>query len=326
MKFFLFSLGIVFFAFTVAASKDGEQKYSSYHPFKSAELRAEYIALNDLQSKSWPVPHAIKEQATSAGKTFMRICGSEKNPPLILLPPGGGNSLNWIPMVEKLSRYFHIYALDNIHDFGRSIYSKPFETGEDFAVWLDELFTSLMLGDNVNIMGMSYGSWIAGQFALFHPGRIDRLVLLSPPATVMPIRLEFTFRALLSLVHTRLNKSFVYWIFEDFAKRSSDNHKVLDDIVEYTALCKRCFVPYKLVMPTVLTDGELRSIRVPTLYVVGENEKICSPSKAIKRLNKVAPQINTTVIPNAGHDLMLVDPEGVNESVIAFLLKNIVTH
>ena len=152
--------------------------------------------------------------------------------------------------------------------------------------------------------------------------RLYRLVLLSPSATVMPIRVEFIFRVLLSLVDTRLNKSFVYWIFEDFAKNSSDNHKVLDDIAEYTELCKRSFVPYKLVVPTVLTDGELRSISVPTLYVVGENEKICSPSKAIKRLNKVAPKINTTVIPNAGHGLMLVDPEGVNENVIAFLLKN----
>ena len=174
MKFFLCILGIVFLAFTVATLRDGEQKYSSHHPFESAESRAEYIALNDLQSKSWPVPHAIKEQATSAGKTFIRICGSENNPPLILLPPGGGNSLNWIPMVEELSQYFHVYALDNIHDFGRSIYYKPFETGEDFAVWLDELFTSLMLGDSVNVMGMSYGSWVASQFAIFHPERIDR--------------------------------------------------------------------------------------------------------------------------------------------------------
>ena len=322
MKIFLCLLGIVIFAFTVATLKDGEQTYPSHHPFKSAELREEYIAFNNLQSKSWPVPYEIKEQGTSAGKTFIRICGSEKNPPLILLPPGGGNSLNWIPMVEELSQYFHVYALDNIHDFGRSIYYQPFETGEDFAVWLDELFTSLKLGDRVNIMGMSYGSWIASQFALFHPERIDRIVLLSPPATIIPIRLEFTLRALLSLVHKRLNKSFVYWIFEDFAKSSSDNHKVLDDIVEYTELCNRSFIPYKLVLPTVLTDDELRSIRVPTLYVVGENEKICSPSKAIKRLNKVAPQINTAVIPNAGHDLMLVDPDGVNEVVIAFLLKN----
>ena len=322
MNFILSSLGTLFLAFNDATPEDGEQKYSSHHPFKSAELKAAYIALNDLQSKSWPVPHAIKEQATSAGKTFIRICGSEKNPPLILLPPGGGNSLNWIPMVEALSQYFHVYALDNIHDFGRSIYYKPFKTGADFAVWLDELFTSLMLGDGVNVMGMSYGAWVACQFALFHPERVDRLVLLSPPATVMPIRLEFTFRALLSLAHTRLNKSFVCWIFKDFARSSSDNRKVLDDIAEYTELCRRSFVPYRLVVPTVLTDDELRRISVPTLYVVGENEKICSPGKAIKRLNKVAPGINTTVISNAGHDLMLVDPEGVNEKVIAFLLKN----
>jgi len=58
---------------------------------------------------------------------------------------------------------------------------------------------------------------------------------------------------------------------------------------------------------------------VPALYVVGENEKIYSAQKAIRRLNEVAPQIKTGLIPQAGHDLTIAQAEMVNNKVLGFL-------
>ena len=48
-------------------------------------------------------------------------------------------------------------------------------------------------------------------------------------------------------------------------------------------------------------------------------EKIYSAQKAIQRLRKVAPNIETEVIPNAGHDLTIVQAEMVNTKVLKFL-------
>jgi len=42
-------------------------------------------------------------------------------------------------------------------------------------------------------------------------------------------------------------------------------------------------------------------------------------SKAIERLNEIAPQIITEVIPSAGHDLTIVQAEMVNTKVLEFL-------
>jgi pimeloyl-ACP methyl ester carboxylesterase len=64
---------------------------------------------------------------------------------------------------------------------------------------------------------------------------------------------------------------------------------------------------------------ELKSIKVPTLYLVGEHEKIYSAQKAVQRLHKVAPQIKTEVIPDAGHDLTIVQAEMVNKKLLEFL-------
>jgi len=81
----------------------------------------------------------------------------------------------------------------------------------------------------------------------------------------------------------------------------------------------RCFKFKMPVHPTVLEDEELQSIKVPALFLVGENEKIYSAEKAVQRLNKVSPQIRVEIIPNAGHDLTFVQADMVNKKVLEFL-------
>jgi len=46
-----------------------------------------------------------------------------------------------------------------------------------------------------------------------------------------------------------------------------------------------------------------------------------SAEKAVRRLNTVAPQITTEIIPGAGHDLTLVQAEVVNRTVLEFLQR-----
>lgn len=71
--------------------------------------------------------------------------------------------------------------------------------------------------------------------------------------------------------------------------------------------------------PTVLTDEDWRNIKIPIMYVVGENEKIYSAEKAVQLLNSVNPEIRTEVVPDAGHDVAIVQAERFNKLVIDFL-------
>jgi len=53
---------------------------------------------------------------------------------------------------------------------------------------------------------------------------------------------------------------------------------------------------------------------VPVLFLVGENEVIyaISARQAVARLERVAPQIETEVFPNCGHDISIVQTERVS--------------
>jgi pimeloyl-ACP methyl ester carboxylesterase len=292
----------------------------SYHPFRSAEAREKYLKLYDKRAKKWPVASESIMVDTSCGQTFVRLSGPAGARPLVLLHGVSGNSLQWIPNIRALSQNFRTYALDNIYDKGRSIYTKPITSADDFVNWLEELFKVLDLGDKINLMGLSYGGWITAQYALRFPKRLNKIVLIAPAGTILPISFKWIVRAVLCAIPLRyFTRSFMYWLLKDLTRQGPSGRAFLEESVDEAYLAFRSFKPKRLVNPTVLTDEEWRMIEAPALYLVGENEKIYPARKAIRRLNEVAPQIKTELIPQAGHDLTIVQVEMINNKVLEFL-------
>jgi len=275
-----------------------------------------------MRAKKWPVPSKTGMVDTSYGQTFIRISGQVDAPPLVLLHGGSGNSLQWIPNIKALSEFFKTYAVDNIYDYGRSVYTRPIKRPDDFINWLDELFVALELRDNINLVGLSYGGWLASLYALRFPGQLEKIILLAPAFTVLPVRLAWIIHAIAgSLPHRFFARSFMRWLAEDLAHKDEAGHITAEEMADEAYVAMRCFKPKRMVYPTVLTDNELQSIKVPTLYLIGENEKIYSAERALQRLKKVAPHIKAEIIPNAGHDLTIVQAEIVNRKVLDFLKK-----
>jgi pimeloyl-ACP methyl ester carboxylesterase len=295
-------------------------KAQTFHPFRSEKAQKQYLDLYDKKAEMWPIPSETKMINTSFGQTFVRISGPDDASPLILLPGANGNSLSWLPNIKALSTYYKTYAIDNICDYGRSIYSHQIKSLDDLIKWLDELFNGLKLKEKINLMGLSYGGWQTAQYALCFPQRINKIVLLAPASTVLPLSIKFRLHGFLCIFPFQyFTKKFTLWMFEDLIKKSETIRRSTEKSVKDLFLAKKCFKPIRFVNPTVLKDEQLQDIKVPTLYLVGENDKIYSPQKAIERLNKIAPQIKTEIIPNAGHDLTISQAEIVNSKILEFL-------
>jgi pimeloyl-ACP methyl ester carboxylesterase len=299
-------------------------EFSAYHPFRSAKARDQFLLRYDLRAAQWPVALECRTLETTYGPTFMRISGPVDAPPLVLLHGASGNSLHWLPNVEAWSQHYRVYAVDNIHDCGRSVYTRALTRAEDFARWLDDLVSGLEPAGQVNLVGLSYGGWIAAQYALRFPDRLRKIALLAPVGTVLPLSAAWMLRAILCAIpHRYFTRSFMYWLLDDLARKDEASRRMLDEWVEDAFLATRCFKSKRMVNPTVLTDEQLRSIRLPTLYLVGENEKIYAgphgAREAVGRLNNVAPHIETEIIPHAGHDLTMVQADLVNREVLDFL-------
>jgi pimeloyl-ACP methyl ester carboxylesterase len=327
LKLFLIGGGTLFVALLAIIvglgfwlSPGNEAMDSPYHPFKSEYAKQQYLTLYDSKGKKWPVSSQTKMIATSYGHTFVRISGPENAAPLVLLHGAGGNSLQWLPNIAALTQQYTVYAIDNIYDYGRSVYLAKITSADDYVKWLHELLSALGLVDHINLVGLSYGGWITSQYALKFPGSLKKIVLLAPAGTVLPLSLEWIARAVpCALPFRYFTKNFLYWLLADLAKQGEVGRALIEEHIDESFLAIRSFKARRMVNPTVLTDGDLQRLNVPTLYIVGANEKIYSAGAAIVRIQRVAPHIQTKLIPGAGHDLTIVQAEMVNKAVLEFL-------
>jgi pimeloyl-ACP methyl ester carboxylesterase len=111
----------------------------------------------------------------------------------------------------------------------------------------------------------------------------------------------------------------VYWERKCLVKQGEVGRAIADKMTEEVVLAGKCFKKRKFVKPTVLTDDDLQKLKIPVLYLIGEEEVMCYPDKVVKRLNDVAPQIKTIIIPNASHDITHSQAAIVNRKILDFL-------
>ena len=293
---------------------------SSFHPFRSAKAKAEYHDLYMKRSAGWPVPSETILIDTPSGETFVRVSGNVTDPPLILLPGSQGTSLTWIPNIAILSAHYRTYALDSIYDFGLSVSHRKIKKQDDLVVWLHEVLNTLVPENSVSLLGLSYGGWLISQYALRFPEQLNKVVLLDPAATVLPVSFTLIFRALLTLVpFPNFRKQFYYWLLRDTVQSGKIGKAYVDQAVADWSVARHCFRPLPMVPATVLSDKSLMDFLVPCLVMIGENEKVYSAQKAVQRLNRIAPQIRTNIIRYAGHDAWVVKADIVTRKVLDFL-------
>jgi len=315
----IMAVGLVAIILGLTLTK-GDTELNSHHPFRSEDAKQTYLAYYDERASAWPVVAETKMIPTSLGQTHVRISGPSTGHPLVLLPGDSETSLSWAPQIAALSAEYRTYAIDSINDFGRSVNTRPVRKPADFVQWLDELFMALDL-DEINLVAFSYGGWQASLYALSHPARLNKLVLLAPAATVLPPGLELLARGILQyfLPSRPIVQRYLYWYHPDAVQRGAETRAEIDDLVDELLLSTKCFKRRKFVPPTVLTDAEWNGLQIPALFIVGENDVTYSAQKAIERLNAVAGHVNTVLIPDAGHDLRSVETERVNREVLEFL-------
>lgn len=99
-------------------------------------------------------------------------------PPFVYLHSGLGETL-WLPFLDKWSKRFEVFA--PVHPgFAKSAGLDQIDSMEDMVFHYAELFDALGL-EKFNLGGVSLGGWIAAEFAVRWPERVNRLWLSGAP-------------------------------------------------------------------------------------------------------------------------------------------------
>jgi pimeloyl-ACP methyl ester carboxylesterase len=221
----------------------------------------------------------------------------------------GLSSTAWFANIGELSAHHRIYAVDGMGDAGKSIADRPMEKRSDYAEWLREVFDGLNI-EKGYLLGHSYGGWLALNMALAYPSRLRKMVLLAPAASIYPMG----FLANLGLRLPMKLRPPARFVFKMIASRGTVFDKSFIHLME---MVTRYCVP-ALMFPTVYTDEELKQIALPTLLLIGAEEKIYHPKRAIGRAQQLMPDLKAEIIPSVGHTLNLEQPEIINAVILKF--------
>ena len=282
--------------------------------FKTPDGEAAFLAAYDAAMKLWPVPYEEMDIPTQFGMTHVVVSGPKDAPPVVLLHGYWATSTMWAPNIADFSKDYRVHAVDVMGQPSKSMPAEPIRDAADYAAWLTAILDALHL-DRVCLVGMSFGGWLALNYAVAAPVRLRKLVLLSPGG-LLPMVRQFSLRGILMMaVPTRFTvNSFMKWL-----GFTATNARPVRELM-YLGL-KHFRVPPATarVMPTVFSDDALGVMRVPTLLLIGDHEVISDAPTALARAHRLIPHFEGELVPHCGHDMCFSQYRVVEARVLDFM-------
>jgi pimeloyl-ACP methyl ester carboxylesterase len=298
----------------------GIQRRASHRAFRTPEGEALYFAAYDAVLKRWPVPFEEIDIPTPFGTTHVTASGPKDAPPLVLLHGYMATSMMWALNIGDFCQRHRVYALDTMGQPGKSIPSEPIRSAADYVAWLTATLDALHL-DRVDLVGQSFGGWLALKYAIAAPQRVHRLALLSAGG-ILPLSRQFTLRGMLMmLVPARFTvKSFWLWSGFRGAPAEIEHWRVMDLL--HLGIKHFQMPPATLrITASPVSDDELRTMRMPVLFLMGKNEVLCDAAAALARGRRLVPDFQGELIPHCRHDMCASRARIVDALVLEFLAK-----
>lgn len=284
-----------------------------------------------LQSPE-PAPFGTEGHVDSAGVKIHYVSLGEG--PLVVMIHGFPDFwYSWRDQMQALSKHFQVVAIDQR---GYNASDKPAGV-ENYTI--DKLVDDVLAvvervprkgkstqGNKAIVVGHDWGGMVAWSFAMKHPERIDRLVIVNLPHP------RGLIRELANNPEQRKNSQYArdfqkpgayklltpealtFWVKEPEAKqrylaafRASSLEAMLN---YYQANYPR--EPY--------TDVEFPKVKCPVLMLHGLKDQYLLPGALNDNWKWVENEFTLVTFPNAGHFVHRDDPAGVNRALLRWLL------
>jgi 3-oxoadipate enol-lactonase len=240
-------------------------------------------------------------------------------PILLMLHGLGATKESWqLQFPPLIDSGFRILAPD-MRGFGKSSYPGGANNSELMAQDMSDLLDHLEI-QTCHVIGISMGGTIALQLILKRPSLVKSLVLTNTFAKLRPkkISLWFFYAVRLVLLHLiGMNRQAEYVSERLFPhpQQAALREAFIGQIVQANPkgyrFTMRSFIRYNL-------SNQLKRIDIPTLIITGGSDTFVPPSVQAELANQI-PDAQQVIIPNAGHAVIVEQPETYNKILIDFL-------
>jgi pimeloyl-ACP methyl ester carboxylesterase len=277
---------------------------------------------NATQSTVFPhalqtVPARSEGTATVYGVKIHYVeAGS--GPVVVLLHGLGGNTTNWAFNIAPLAQKYRVVVLDQI-GFGQS--DKPLINYRiaTYVDFLDAFLKELKI-ERASFVGNSMGGWVAAAYALAHPEKVERLVLVDAAGfsfapgfdTSQLIKLNPSTREGMKELASRVFYNKQIFMSDAFINASlaarinaGDGHTIRS-------------ITESIIRREDFLDNRLSVIKQPTLVIWGREDGLL-PLADGQRFQKEIPGAQLLVFDQCGHVPQVEKAAEFNAAVLKFL-------
>jgi pimeloyl-ACP methyl ester carboxylesterase len=234
-------------------------------------------------------------------------------PPLLFLH-GAGGFRPGPAYLDLLGRHRRIIAPSH-PGFGLSGLADWMERPDDIAHLYLELLDRLSIGQ-LDIMGASFGGWIAAELATMQPQRLRRLVLVAPAGVKTGSRDELDIPDIFAQPAEAVQRL----LYVDPGKFSTDPAALTDEELRIMLRNRESFAlfawePY---LHNPKLPHRLHRVTCPTLFVRGAHDGLIS-AEYIARYAALLPNARIVTLPDAAHLPQLEQPEAFAAATLSFL-------
>jgi pimeloyl-ACP methyl ester carboxylesterase len=238
--------------------------------------------------------------------------------PVVFLQ-GARMTRRWLPFYEALSAEVDL-AVPELPGFGDTPLPSWLDGFNDMILHCDELFDALGMG-RLHLVGHGLGAWIAAEFAVFYPGRLASLALLSPFGLRYPgYPLRDVFRLLPAEVPEALFSQAGDG-YDELLSYGDEDESLIAQIEESITVARLMWNPrydYKL-------DTRLRRVRCPALVVGADDDRIV-PREHLDRWVELLPRARRATVTGeerpTGHAFIAQQPRSAASLVAAFVKES----
>ena len=258
-------------------------------------------------------------------KLYFESVGNGK--PLILIPGFASGAWSWFKQIEGLSDDFQIITFDP-RGIGRSIADfEDFQnlSSETFVKDILQILDELKI-EKANVLGASFGGFVAQEFALKFPEKIDKLILACTSGGgknhVKPdIEILRSFTPDPNLTVGESIRKFIRPAFtNEFNEKHADEVEKVCRLREQNSVDDSVYMAQLNVAFSFDSSEKLGKIENETLVLTGDKDSVVPMKNSVNLAEKI-PNAKLEIIENGSHLFFVENADEFNRAIKDFLKK-----